>query len=732
MKRNLPKRALGLLSVLALLFLVLAPAVPALAKSHAKPILIQPSHFDISQPLRDMVANEPAAVPYGLHAVPIGGQATLPETKSGTAEDRALQKAVLPAVGTIPGLNFEGVNSLDSVTPADTNGSIGTTQYVQTVNFHFAVYDKVSGNILLGPASLNTVWSGFGGNCQTTNGGDPIVLFDKAANRWVISQLPSSYDAWCVAVSQTDDATGAYFRYSWPSPGGATPDYPKIGVWPDAYYVNTNTFGNGFSDQAMACAFDRPSMLSGGASNAICFQTGANGLASQETLLPADLDGSTPPAAGAPNPQVALGDSTHIGISYFHVDFNNPANSTFTGPNLITVDSYSQLCGGFSDCVPQKDSTTQLEGLGRMMYRLAYRNFGDHEALVATHSVTAGTSSGMRWYEIRSPFSSPTIFQSGTFAPDGEYRWMGSVGMDQNGDIALGYSVSGKDIDPSIRYTGRVPGDPLGQMESEASILESTGADTFGRWGDYSSMSIDPIDDCTFFFTTMYDQTTGSFAWHTRIASFKFAGCGSTSPDFYLTANPGSQKIGQGGSTSYSVTVNPINGYTNTVNLSLSGCPANATCSISPNSVGPPYSPSTLSVSTNSSIAPGTYTITITGSDGTLTHTTSVSLIITPPPDFTITATPPNYTIKHGGIAVYKATVKALNGFNGVVTFSVTGLPANSTGTFSPATVTGQGTSTLQVQTKRKTPVGTFKLSITGTSGSLSHSATVNLTVTKR
>ena len=726
MKRNLPKGALGLLSVLALLFLVLAPAVPALAKSHGKPIVIQPSHFDISQPLRDMVANEPGAVPYGLHAVPIGGQANLPETKSSNVYDPALQKAVLPLVATQDLLNFDGVSSLDSVTPGDPNGSVGTTQYVDTVNFHFAVYDKTSGNILLGPATINTVWSGFGGNCQSTNGGDPIVVFDKAANRWLISQLPSSYDGWCVAISQTDDATGSYFRYEWPSPGAALPDYPKVGVWPDAYYMNTNTFGNGFSDQALACAFDRPSMLTGGAANAICFQTGANGLASQETLLPGDLDGSTPPASGAPNPQVALGDGTHIGISYFHVDFNNPANSTFTGPNLINVNSYSQICGGFSDCVPQKDSSTKLEGLGRMMYRLAYRNFGDHEALVATHSVTSGSSSGMRWYEIRDPLGTPTIFQSGTFAPDSEWRWMGSIAMDQNGDIALGYSVSGSDIDPGIRYTGRVPGDPLGQMESEDSVLVGTGADTFGRWGDYSSMSIDPIDDCTFYYTAMYDATTGSFAWHTRINSFKFVGCGSTAPDFYLTANPGSAIIFPGGSASYSATVNPINGYSNTVNLTLSGCPSGATCSISPNSVGPPYNASTLSISTTSTIAPGNYTITITGTDGTLTHTTSVSLSVQ---DFSIGATPSSISIKRPNTATYKATVTALNGFGGVVKFSVTGLPANTTATFNPTQVTGHGNSNLTITTTKKTPIGSYTLGITGTSGSTSHVAKVTLNI---
>jgi hypothetical protein len=727
MKRNVPKVTLSLLSVLALVFLILAPAVPALAKSHAKPIVIHPNHFDLSQPLRDMVANELRVAPYGNHIIPIGGQDTLKATQNQAgAEDKALQKDVLPLVGTIPGLNFDGVGA-NGYAPPDTDGSVGTTQFFEMTNVEFAIYDKTSGNLLLGPALIHTIWSGFGGECESGDGGDPIVTFDKAADRWLVSQLPSAYDGWCVAISQTDDATGAYYRYDWSSPGGALPDYPKVGVWPDAYYMNTNTFGNGFSDQALACAFDRPSMLTGGAANQICFQTGANGLASQETLMPGDLDGSTPPASGAPNPQISLDGSTAIGISYFHVDFSNPANSTFTGPTPLTVDSYSQICGGFGDCVKQSGTSQLLEGLGRVMYRLAYRNFGDHEALVISHAITSGTSSGERWYEIRDPFGTPTIFQSGTFAPDSEFRWMGSMAMDQNGDIALGYSVSGSDMFPSIRYTGRVPGDPVGQMESENSIKEGSFFQSgLDRWGDYSDMSVDPIDDCTFWYVNQYQPSNGSFNWATRIASFKFVGCGSTTPDFYLTANPGSQIIFPGASTSYSATVNPVNGYSNTVSLSLTGCPSGATCSISPNSVGPPYNPSTLSVSTSGSIAPGNYTITITGTDGTLTHTTSVSLVVQ---DFSIAATPASISIKRGSSALYKATVTALNGFNGVVKFSVTGLPAKSTATFNPTQVTGHGNSNLTITTTKKTPIGSFTLSVTGTSGSASHVAKVTLNI---
>jgi hypothetical protein len=719
MKNNVRSAALSALSVLAVLFLVLATTVPALAQASPKPIVIHPTHYGLSRPLRDMVAEDPYGPRMGENTILFLGRGpALPGASGPAGEDKALQREAGPLVGTIPGLNFEGVGEIDGVAPPDTNGSVGLTQYLQTTNFHFAVYDKSNGNLLLGPASLHTIWAGAGGNCGNgSDGGDPAVVFDKAAQRWVISQLAGGYGSWCMAVSQSSDATGAWYQYEFPS-GGSLDDYPKIAVWPDAYYRSTNTFGNG---QAKACAFDRALMLTGGAANEICFQEQLPTF----SLLPADLDGSTPPPSGEPNSFIELVDSTHLGLWLFHVDFTNPNNSTFTGPTNITVNSYTQ-----AGSIPQPPGDgTQLDSLSdRLMFRNAYRNINGTEYLVVGHSVVAGSVVGPRWYQITDPAGTPTVAQQGTYSPDSTYRWMGSLAMDQNGDIALGYSASSSSVHPALRYTGRVPGDPAGTMESEASILEGTGSQTGGlsRWGDYSSMSVDPIDDCTFWYTNEYIPTDGSFNWHTHIASFKFVGCGSTTPDFYLTDTPPSQTIPPGGSTSYSVTVNPVNGYSNTVTLSLSGCPSGATCSISPSSVSPPYNPSTLSVSSTSSLAPGNYTITITGTDGTLTHTTTAILVVT---DFTISATPATQTIKKGGSTTYKATVAALNGFGGVITFSVTGLPANTTGTFNPTKVTGKGASTLTIVSTKKSPVGTYTLNITGTSGSVIHKATVKLVI---
>jgi hypothetical protein len=653
--------------------------------------------------------------------IPLRPTRTIPGAGAPVGEDPVLQKLPLPLVNTINGLNFEGV-SANGFAPPDTNGSVGTTQFVQMTNVEYAVYDKTSGATLLGPALIHTVWTGFGGDCELSgDGGDPVVVFDKAAQRWVVSQLAGNYNSWCMAVSQTSDATGSYFRYAFSSNGNLD-DYPKVGVWPDAYYRATNTFQNKSSFiGANACAFDRANMLSGGAANEICFQE----TSAVASLLPSDVDGSTAPPSGEPNFFVELLSSTSLGLFKFHVDFANPANSTFTGPTTISVASYSEL-----GSVPQPPGDgTQLDSLSdRLMFRLAYRNFGSYEAMVVTHSVTAGSSGGTRWYEIHDPNGTPTVFQQGTFAPDSTYRWMGSIAMDHVGDIAVGYSASSSSVHPAVRYTGRVPGDPLGQMESEASIFEGTGSQNGGlsRWGDYSSISIDPTDDCTFWFTSEYIPSDGSFNWHTRIGSFQFPSCSGT-PGFSLTASPGSQNVVQGGRTTYTATVTPFNGFSGTVSLTVSGCPTGATCTLNPTSINvPPAGNSTLTVQTSSSTPTGTYTLTIKGTSGSLTESTTVTLVVS---SFTLSATPASQTVKKGASTTYTAKVTAVNGFNGVVMFSVSGVPAKSTATFNPTTVTGHGSTTLTVSTSKKSPVGTFTLKITGASGALTQSATVSLKV---
>ncbi|HEX3101185.1 MAG TPA: hypothetical protein VHQ01_05315, partial [Pyrinomonadaceae bacterium] len=429
---------------------------------------------DVSPPLRDIPSSprskdkefEPAKhIPHDL------------KDPKEIQDDSVLQSKVSSAVATTPGLNFAGVGFQDygfspNAAPPDTNGAVGATQYVQWVNESFAVFDKSTGNLVPGfPKAGSSIWAGFGGGCQTNNDGDPIVQYDKAANRWILTQFSVSTTPYlqCVAVSTTSDATGTYNRYSFNYGNTQFPDYPKLSVWPDGYYISYNIFNNGSTFAgAKACAFDRAKMLTGATATQVCFQTST----SFGGLLPADLDGSTPPPAGSQNYFVAYGNNNaSLDIWKFHADFATPANSTFSGPTNIAVPAFTAACNGGGTCIPQAGTSQKLDSLAdRLMYRLAYRNFGDHESLVVNHSVTVGSSVGLRWYEIRTPNTTPTIFQSGTFAPDSSYRWMGSIAMDKAGNMAMGYSVSSSSLNPSIRYTGRSATDPLGTMQAETVI----------------------------------------------------------------------------------------------------------------------------------------------------------------------------------------------------------------------------------------------------------------------
>jgi N-acetylneuraminic acid mutarotase len=424
------------------------------------------------------------------------------------------------------GIPFPGVNCFCA--PPDTNGEVGLTQYVQIVNEGLQVFDKNDGHSIFGPVSIESLWSGFGGLCETNGFGDPVVLYDQLANRWVVTEIagvgiPTDE---CVAVSTGSDATGSYARYDF-NLGSDFFDYPKLGVWPDGYYLSMDVFnssGTAFLGP-QAFAFDRTEMLAG---NPATFIAGPRGSSSDNFYKPADLDGSTPPPADAPNPVIGVGVNQTWPLYRFHVDFANPQNSTFTLGGTLTPDPYSLICGGGA-CVPQLGGDP-LDTLGdREMFRSAYRNFGDHEALVGNMTVESGGVAGIRWFEINNATSgTPAFTQQGTYQPDTTYRWMGSIAMDRSGDMALGFSASDATIHPQIRYTGRLVGDPLGTMgQGEAHLFDGAGSqiDTASRWGDYSDMTVDPVDDCTFWYTQEYYQTTSAFNWRTRIGNFKFPSC---------------------------------------------------------------------------------------------------------------------------------------------------------------------------------------------------------------
>jgi hypothetical protein len=528
-KRNVGRMACLTVSIAALLSCAL-PQLAGAAGLSSSPDSGPAVHHDTSPPLLSL---RPSGTPG--QAYPVRPTPPLPSAASRTAaRDTSGAQAASPFTAPLASplmpstsANFNGIgeNACNCV-PSDPSGAAGPSQYVEVANTDLAVYSK-TGTALLGPEATNTLWSGFGGGCETNNNGDGTVLFDTLSQRWVVQQFSVSTTPYldCVAVSETSDATGKWHRYSFQYE--KFPDYPKMGVWPDAYYASFNLFsGNTFAG-AEACAFNRAKMLNGEAASQQCFVGTEKGGAS---LLPATLDGTTQPPSGEPEWFVALSPTEAKALAYwkFHVDWSNPANTTFTGPTNLPVEAFSEACGGGA-CIPQAETSNQLDSLGdRLMFRLAYRNFGGHESMVVAHSVTAGSSVGMRWYELRPSSGSLTVYQQGTYAPDSVYRWMGSIAMDKSGDMALGYSVSSSSLHPQIRYTGRLVGDPSGTMpQGEATLYEGTGSQTsYVRWGDYTEMSVDPSDDCTFWYVNEYEPSNGSFNWHTRIGSFKFPSCG--------------------------------------------------------------------------------------------------------------------------------------------------------------------------------------------------------------
>ncbi len=582
---------LAVLAIAMFASLSLAGRSSAIDSMPAQAQVYKAIYHDVSPPVRDILPLPPQA---GFREIPL---LPVPHNRVASAPDTVLQYVTGPTVSTTLPESFDGLGAgfpgfTVQYIPPDTNGAAGETQYVQWVNASFAVFDKSTGKAEYGPAAGNTLWSGFGGPCQRNNSGDPVAQFDKVAGRWVMMQpvFKSPYYL-CVAVSTSSDAAGSYYRYAFPVSN--FPDYPKLGVWPDGYYISFNQFkGNSFLG-AEVCALDRASMLFGNPAAIQCFNVGS----AYGGLLPSDLDGLTMPPDGSPDFFLNFGGNS-LNIWKFHVDFNNAANSTFTGPVSIPVAPFTEACGGGS-CIPQTGTNQLLDSLGdRLMYRLAYRNFGTNESLVVNHSVDTGNgNTGIRWYEVRDPNGTPALYQEGTYAPDSDYRWMGSIAMDNVGDIALGYSVSGDSMHPAIRYTGHIPGvDPKGVMEGEQSIVEGAGSQTkYNRWGDYSGMTVDPMDDCTFWYTTEYLQTTGYY-WSTRIASFNFPSCSSGTGSGYSLAGtvavPGVtiNLTGAGSGTVTSVTGG---------NYSFPGLADGGTYTITPTAAGYAFTPTTITVTVN-------------------------------------------------------------------------------------------------------------------------------------
>ena len=695
------------------------------------------AHHDVSPPL---ILIPPAERSGQLIDHPVK---RLPRPAASVSSGDSVHQAILPSLFMpTTAANFDGIGngfggfSVASA-PPDTNGDIGPNHYVQTVNSDFVVLGR-SGAILHGPVPINTLWSGFGGLCQTDNDGDPVVKHDNIADRWIITQFAvtgadggATPFLQCVAVSTTADPTGSYARYSFPYNGFN--DYPKLSVWPDAYYITFNIFNAGGTAflGGKVCAYDRARMLTGAAATQQCFDVGTT----YGGLLPSDLDGAAAPPAGSPAYVLALGATTStLALWKFHVSWTTPGSSTLTGPTEFSVSPYSPACNSAaSPCIPQVGTTQQLDSLSdRLMYRLAYRNFGNHEALVVNHSVTVASQTGVRWYEIRSPGGTPTVFQQGTYAPDSNHRWMGSIAMDRSGNMALGFSLSSASLHPQIHYTGRLVGDAAGTMsQGEGTIINGGGSQgaSLNRWGDYSNLAIDPLDDCTFWFTSEYLATNGTFNWNTRIGSFKFPGCGGTvSNDFSITASPASLSLASGASGTSTIATAVTSGSAGAVSLSVSGAPSGATASLSPTSVTAGGS-ATLTVNAGTAAA-GSYTLTVTGVEGSATHSTTVTVNIggAVSNDFSIAASPSSLTLVQGTAGTSTISTAVTAGSAAPVSLAVSGAPAGATAALSPSSVTAGSSSTLTVNAGTAAP-GSYTLTVTGTEGAATHSATVALTV---
>ncbi len=473
---------------------------------------------------------------------------------AGAAVEQSAQgtRPALPLLASFDGLG-EGFTGGTTVANAGRGGidlslAVGPDHIIEILNGNLAVYSKkgkrfpATGKLLYGAVPNNTVFAGFGVRCGVTNNADSVVRYDQLANRWLIvlpvftrpPDNPEGPYAMCYAVSATADPLGPYYRYEFQRP--LFPDYPRPAVWPDGYYNPTSTSDDLLPEvvtQKHDCIADRQSMLKGLPASEQCVIVDGGVF-----FLNADLFGKRPPPPGAPNLLVSTGGTQLLKIFeddglYFyqvHVDWKDPGKTSVSPPRKIPVAPYHYLCDGqLSNCVSQPKTDRRLDSQGdKLMQGLVYRNFGDHQALLAQHSVaTSGHGGGVRWYEFRLDSQwEPTLYQQSTYAPDGFYRWLASMGMDRKGNIGIGYSFGGDPNYAGQRFSARTAGDPKGQFTFHEGVLAEGQASQTGslRWEDYTNIALDPTDDCTFWFAGNYLKA-GAASSSTRIGAFAVPGC---------------------------------------------------------------------------------------------------------------------------------------------------------------------------------------------------------------
>ncbi len=532
------------------------PALPAVGADIRGPVIVQSVKNDVSPPLRELARLvQPAPErPEADVEIPLRIVEGLPPHPEDPHADpvRQTEERPFPQLGVTPPpiINVPGLPRIQAVTPPDTNGDVGRDHYFQTINLSFAIWDKanMAGGPILGPLPNNTMWAGFGGPCENTNEGDPVVFYDHLADRWFFTQFAISAGLECMAVSTSGDPTGSYFRYAFTPEAGEDNDYPKCTLWVDSYLCSYRMFPPDATFAGFA-AYDRGAMLVGAPATQVIFFESC-GAECPDGVGPVHLEGPPPPPGTAAvftkdwddDFQATGAQPDGYRLWELDVDWSNPGAATFTElPRAVSASDWDQdMCGFFvRDCVEQPAPATQVNYLDPIdelqMFRSQYRYWGDYSTIVLNHTIDAtGTDVGApRWVELRDdqPLADGTgwgVFQEGVYQPSTDDRWMGSIAMDGAGNIALGYSISSTTLMPGVRYTARRASDPLGTMPGgEVTLIAGTGVNLSmsNRWGDYSSMSIDPVDDCTFWYTQEWMETTGVSTWVTRIGAFKFDDC---------------------------------------------------------------------------------------------------------------------------------------------------------------------------------------------------------------
>ena len=550
------------------------------------------------------------------------------------------------------GSGFTGVN------PPDTVGDVGNTYYIQMINgggTRVLILDKTDGSTVADFA-LRDLATGSGTGCASGSG-DPIVMFDQTVDngigeprgRWFLTEFTDS--SFCVYISETADPTiGDWFLYEFFSASGGLPDYPKWAVWPDAYYIGANEDDSSISGNGRTVyAFDRENMLQGLTTRpAQVFEVPPLAGFGFQMIHPADWDGRLPPPDGTPglfvrhrddevhNSGSSDPDQDFLEIWEFSVDWDNPNASTFTGPaNIGVADFESELCGltAFA-CVPQPGSDTQLDPLREpMMWRVQYRNFGDRQTMVGSWvtDVVGGSADihGVQWAELRNIGSNWQLFQQGVVSPDDVNRWMSSIAMDGSGNIAMGYNVSdATTTSPGLRYIGRLASDRLDTMpRGEFTLVDGSAANASNRYGDYSGMAVDPVNECTFWFTGEYNVAS---QWSTRIGAFRFNACGQ--PGFVLSADPavgGVCTVDAAAEFVSTLDAISVADFVDPVTLSFDpALPSGFSGAFDPNPATPGET-STATVTIDQSVAPGVFDLTVLGqADGVDDRTAPLQIAV--------------------------------------------------------------------------------------------------------